>query len=102
MNWTEDDTELPLDIVHNSQWFDAGDGERPFLEENFLCYRFRGGTEEIIALVDLDEPYSALVMNPQHPFPLPPKVARYLGQRFERVEQSSRRGRVILWERFFD
>jgi hypothetical protein len=93
------DSNLPIEIVHNCQWFNPADNDDPFLDANFLCYRFHGvEEEEVIVLVDLTDPYAAKIVNPNFGNAIGHQVLRYLRKRFEVVEQFTEHGSVKLWD----
>jgi hypothetical protein len=93
------DSNLPMEILHNCQWFNPADNDDPFLDANFLYYRFNGvEEEEVIVPVDLSDPYAAKIVNPAFGNIIDRQVLNYLRKRFEVVEQSTEHCSVKLWD----
>jgi hypothetical protein len=93
----DSDVDLPIDIVHNIQWFNAADNDDPCIESNCLFYRFESGPEETVVLVDLEDPLSATIINPDDGRKIADPIVLYLRKRFEFVKQATGNGYITLW-----
>ena len=94
----DEDSDLPIEILHECEWFNPADNDDSYMEANFLFYRFKGVPEEVVVLVDLSDPYAAEIMNPEYGAGPEDSVLAYLRRRFECVKQTNGNGFTILWD----